>query len=150
VHEDKKRLVQIVIREGSSLPLDSAQGQVFLAHHSDRALMESLLSGLPLLERTDLELRVARTREQGLAINSRVTEGIRAIAAPVFDERMKIRATLALVGTLAEIPEEPDSVLAHALMDTAEHVSHDLGASVSPPSSASGQGASPPGQRDEK
>jgi DNA-binding IclR family transcriptional regulator len=68
-----------------------------------------------------------RVREYGVAVNSRVIEGIRAIAAPVFNEHGEIAATLALVGTVAAIPAAPDSGLARALKDVALEFSTGLG-----------------------
>lgn len=99
VDEDSTRLVHIAVRVGSALPQDSAQAQVF---------------------------RGELTRS-GVAVNSRVIEGVRAVAAPVYDERGQVVATLAFVGTTATIPEAPDSGHARALRETALELSARLG-----------------------
>lgn len=99
VEEDSTRLVHIAVRVGSALPQDSAQAQVF---------------------------RGELTRA-GVAVNSRVIEGVRAVAAPVYDERSQVVATLAFVGTTATIPEAPDSGHARALRETALELSARLG-----------------------
>ncbi len=127
VVEDGTRLVQIVVRLGSTLPLDSAQAQVFLAYMPDRTARERLLAPLSVLRRRELEERVAQVRREGIAINSRVIEGIRAIAAPVLDERGIITATMAFVGTVSAIPESSDSGLARALAEKASNLSRRLG-----------------------
>ena len=99
VEEDSTRLVHIAVRVGSALPSDSAQAQVFRGE-------------------------LARS---GVAVNSRVIEGVRAVAAPVYDERGQVVATLAFVGTIATIPEAADSGHARALRETALELSARLG-----------------------
>lgn len=99
VEEDSTRLVHIAVRVGSALPLDSAQAQVFRGEAG----------------------------RLGVAVNSRVIEGVRAIAAPVYDERSETVATLAFVGTTSGIPESGDSRHARALRETALELSVRLG-----------------------
>ena len=99
VEEDSTRLVHIAVRVGSALPDDSAQAQVFRGE-------------------------VGRF---GVAVNSRVIEGVRAVAAPVYDERGQVVATLAFVGTTATIPEEHGSAHARALREVALELSARLG-----------------------
>jgi DNA-binding IclR family transcriptional regulator len=57
-----------------------------------------------------------------------VAEGIRAVAAPVFDHEL-IAGTIAFVGTLSSVPADPDSGLAQALQNAAQRLSRDLGRS---------------------
>ena len=57
---------------------------------------------------------------------SRVQDGIRAIATPVFQEAELVGA-LALVGTTASIPDEPRSAGASALRKAARALSAELG-----------------------
>jgi DNA-binding IclR family transcriptional regulator len=109
VDDNTDRLVRINVRTGSRLPLDSAQGKVF------RAFL-----GEP--DGSDL----AEVRENGLAFNARIVEGIAALAAPVFQGDEPV-AAMALVGTTAAIPSEPDSALARRLRDTAAALSAELG-----------------------
>lgn len=127
VQEDVTRLVQIAVRVGSALPLDSAQAQVFLTYLQDQSLAARLLANVPERQRQELERQMETVRRYGVAVNSRVIEGIRAIAAPVFDEHGDIAATLALVGTVAAIPAAPDSGLAAALKEVALELSLGLG-----------------------
>lgn len=126
VREPLNKLVQIHIRLGALLPLDSAQGHVFLAHHPDQAMAGRLLAHLPDFHRRELERGIEEVRRSGVWINSRVAEGIRAVAVPVFDHEI-ICSTLALVGTLASIPADLDSGLVQALKATAQRLSEDLG-----------------------
>lgn len=127
VFEDADRLVHVSVREGSRLPLRAAQALVFLAHLSDRALVERLLDELPDLTRRQITDGMERARATGVAENDLVTQGIRAVAAPVFDSLGEVRATVALVGTSESIPAGPESASARALRATADQISHRLG-----------------------
>jgi len=55
-----------------------------------------------------------------------VAEGIRAVAAPVFDHEV-IVGTIAFVGTLSSVPADLNSGLAEALKQAAQKLSRDLG-----------------------
>jgi DNA-binding IclR family transcriptional regulator len=126
VREPQSKLVQLHIRLGATLPLDSAQGHLFLAFHSDRQRIQQLLNHFPEGQRREIERGMAEARKHGVFVNSRVAEGIRAVAAPVFDHEV-IAGTIAFVGTLSSVPADPDSGLAQALKDAAHRLSRDLG-----------------------
>ena len=109
VDDNTDRLVRINVRTGSRLPLDSAQGKIFVAF---------------LGETRDVD--ADRVRETGLAFNARIVEGIAALAAPVF-QGDEIVAAMALVGTTPAIRDERDSLLARRLRETAGALSAELG-----------------------
>jgi DNA-binding IclR family transcriptional regulator len=112
VEDNTTRLVRIVVRNGTRLPMSSAQGQVFAAHgFSDHPI--------------DDVRRESILRSQ-VAVNSEVVQGIRSVATPLYQEQGLI-ATLALVGTSAAIPSDPRAPLTRRLVDTANRVSADLG-----------------------
>lgn len=110
VHDNTSKLVRIIVATGSRLPLDSAQGQVFAA----------------FLDRQDSRPEMQRVREERLAENAAVVDGIAALASPVF-QGAEIIATLALVGTTASIDTEPSAPMARALRAAAETLSTELG-----------------------
>ena len=114
VEDNTDRIVRIVVRTGTRLPADSAQGKVHCAFNP-----EAGGSGMGPGE-------LAEIRARRVAVNSRVVEGIRAIAAPVFQDR-QLAATMALVGTAAAIPDDPASPLAAALLEAADVLSAELG-----------------------
>jgi DNA-binding IclR family transcriptional regulator len=126
VREPQAKLVQLHIRLGAMLPLDSAQGHLYLAFHPDRQRINQLLAHFPENQRREMERGMGEARKHGVFVNSRVAEGIRAVAAPVFDHEL-IAGTIAFVGTLSSIPADPDSGLAQALKTAAQRLSHDLG-----------------------
>jgi IclR family pca regulon transcriptional regulator len=109
VEDTVERLVRISVPTGTRLPLDSAQGKVFRAF---------------LHEAGDPELEVVRS--EGIAFNTRVFEGIAALAAPVF-QAGEIVATIALVGTTTAIEAGAESQMAGELRATAETLSLELG-----------------------
>jgi DNA-binding IclR family transcriptional regulator len=113
VDDNTDRLVRIVVRTGARLPrADSAQGKIFLAFGPDAGELEPG-------EREKIE----STR---VAVNSQVVEGIRAIATPIF-QGGEITAAMAIVGTIASVPEDPRSQAAQRLRAAAEALSAELG-----------------------
>lgn len=126
VREPQSKLVQLHIRLGAILPLDSAQGHLFLAFHPDRQRIRQILSHFPESQRREMERGIGDARKHGVFVNSRVAEGIRAVAAPVFDHEV-IAGTIAFVGTLSSIPAEPNSGLVEALKNAAQKLSCNLG-----------------------
>jgi DNA-binding IclR family transcriptional regulator len=114
VEDNTDRIVRIVVRTGSRLPVDSAQGKIHAAF-------------IPDIDDASLDPgELERIRADRVAVNSRVVEGIRAIAVPVFQNR-EMAAAMAVVGTVAAIPDEPRSPLAHMLLEAADVLSAELG-----------------------
>jgi len=111
VADNTDRVVHIVVRTGSRLARTSAQGKAFLAFggHGEE------------LAPKELE-RITRTR---VSVNTQ-RDGIRAIATPVFQDR-EVIATMAVVGTIANLPERETSPLAARLRAAAEQLSAELG-----------------------
>jgi DNA-binding IclR family transcriptional regulator len=113
VDDNTDRLVRIVVRTGARLPRsDSAQGKIFLAFGPDA----------DELAPREREL----IHETRIAVNSQVVEGIRAIATPVF-QGGEVAAAMALVGTIASLPDDPRSEAAVRLRAAAEALSAELG-----------------------
>jgi DNA-binding IclR family transcriptional regulator len=113
VADNTDRLVHIVVRTGSRLErTESAQGKVFLAFTGQ---------GEELQPR-ELE-RILATR---VAVNTQTHDGIRAVATPVFQDRAVI-ATMAVVGTIANLPESDGSKLARRLCEAADLLTAELG-----------------------
>lgn len=132
VDDRTDRIVRLVVQNGTRLPLTSSQGKVFLAFQDGAERAGSGVS------REELE----SVRRHGIAVNSQVVQGVRAIAAPVFQDR-EITATLAIVGTTSSIAVEPESAQARAVRDVAERLSAELGFIRSEISTRTDEGASP-------
>jgi DNA-binding IclR family transcriptional regulator len=122
VADNTDRVVHIVVRTGSRLHRsESAQGKVFLAFGGRQ-------DGVDARELR----RVLRSR---IAVNTQTRDGIRAVATPIFQNREAI-ATMAVVGTIANLPEHESSPLALRLRETAERLSAELGSLVDERSTA--------------
>ena len=116
VDDNTDRLVRIIVRTGARLPRStSAQGKVFLAFGPNG-------DELSAVERSEIH-------EHRVAVNSQVVDGIRAIATPVF-QGDELIAAMAVVGTSASVPDQPDSTVAKQLRTAAEALSAELGFSI--------------------
>jgi DNA-binding IclR family transcriptional regulator len=112
VADNTDRVVHIVVRTGSRLHRsESAQGKVFRAFSGQGKALDPR------------ELR--RIVASQIAVNTQ-KDGIRAVATPVFQDR-EVIAAMAVVGTIANLPERDDSKLALRLRQTAEQLSGELG-----------------------
>jgi DNA-binding IclR family transcriptional regulator len=123
--EPPNKLVQVLVRTGSQLPIDAAQTRVFLAFMQDRALVERLVSLSPY-GREQIDEEVSKTRQEGILVVNRVVEGLRTMAIPIFDGRSVV-ASLALIGTTSAIPEDTRGGLAQALIGAGERLSRQVG-----------------------
>ncbi len=124
VDDNTRRIARIVVRTGTRLPPSSAQGKVFAAFGPPAP--ESPADGVPVSGGAATPAERRRIRETRVAVNSRVQDGIRAIATPVF-QHTELVAAMALVGTSASISEDPESAMARRLRAAAEDLSADLG-----------------------
>jgi DNA-binding IclR family transcriptional regulator len=112
VADNTDRVVHIIVRTGSRLArAESAQGKIFLAFSG----------GGEELDQRELQ-RILRSH---IAVNTQ-RDGIRAVATPIFQDRDVI-ATMAVVGTIANLPDRDASPLALRLRETAEQLSGELG-----------------------
>ena len=113
VDDNTDRLVRIIVRTGARLPrTSSAQGKIFLAFGGESSELD--------------ESERASILEHRVAVNSQVVDGIRAIATPVF-QGDEIAAAMAVVGTIASLPEDPGGEIARHLRAAAEQLSAALG-----------------------
>jgi DNA-binding IclR family transcriptional regulator len=127
--------IEIGVRPGSELSFHaSAQGRVLLAYAPAR-LRARVLAG-PLerfTARTETDPRqieglLAGIAEAGFAAApERVLLGINAVAAPVFDADDACVASVAVVGSIQHLPDDPPPALVAALMRTAAQISRRLG-----------------------
>lgn len=127
VHEPSDRLVNVNVRIGSPLPLESAQSLVFLAFLADHSIEQRLLMQLPEVRRREINDRLQDIRRDGYVVSAAVMQGIRAIAVPIFEGTGKVCATVAIIDTTSALPETPPSGLVGALVNTAERLSRELG-----------------------
>jgi DNA-binding IclR family transcriptional regulator len=129
--DNTDHIIRISVRTGSRLDLTtSAQGRVFCAY-----LPEEDVPNLRRLVRRDPDLQheLDEIRAHGLSVNSPAVNGVRTIAAPIF-EGERISGAMAVVGTTVSIPDDVGSPMAKALWETANALSQRLGNSGVHPS----------------
>jgi len=116
--------IRISVRAGARLdPLNSAQGRVFCTY-----LGQEEVPGLSraLKRNPELAAELEAIREHGLSLNSPEVNGVRTIAAPIF-EGETIVATMAVVGTAVSVSAELSDPVAQALLETTRSLSQWLG-----------------------
>jgi DNA-binding IclR family transcriptional regulator len=112
------------VRTGSRLDLtNSAQGRVFCAF-----LPSQQVPDLTKLLRKSPELRneLESIRAHGVSVNSPAINGVRTIAAPIW-EGSSLIAAMAIVGTTVSVPDDVASPMANALIATTRALSQRLG-----------------------
>ncbi|QWF23237.1 IclR family transcriptional regulator [Nocardioides sp. LMS-CY] len=123
--DNTARSIRISVSVGARLdPLHSAQGRVFSSF-----LSPEQVPGLARALRREPELiaELETIRERGgLSLNSPDVNGLRTIAAPIF-EGSAITATMAIVGTATSVPDELTHPMAQALVETTRELSSGLG-----------------------
>jgi DNA-binding IclR family transcriptional regulator len=125
VQEDVSRALVVTVHPGTQLDASAAQMIVHLAHQSDPHAIDRIAAGLSNAERSELEAAVYAARRNGYAIVDH-SDGLLALAAPVFDEH-GIAATVALLGAESAENFAPDSPKLKNLLDTADALSAELG-----------------------
>ena len=124
VDDNTDRTIRISVRPGARLSLtSSAQGRVFCAF-----LPTDDVEGLAALLKKSADLRneLESIRAAGISLNSPVVNGVRTLAAPVFQDS-RIIATMAIVGTTASISERVGSPVARALLRASQSLTATLG-----------------------
>uniref|UniRef100_UPI0015F11865 IclR family transcriptional regulator n=1 Tax=Pseudonocardia pini TaxID=2758030 RepID=UPI0015F11865 len=106
VHDEQSRFIRISVAVGSTLPITTAQGLVFLAHLSDRRALDRALAGVSPAVRESLLGHREAIRHTGFALSDASGDGLRGIAAPIFGVDGGLTATLALIGTINRMPED--------------------------------------------
>lgn len=134
--EVPESLIQVLVRIGSALPLNSAQMRVFLGFLDEPRTVERLLALVPE-RRKEIEADMRRATSTGLVIYSGYVVGLSTIAVPVFNAR-GITATLAVIGTDASVLGEAQGPLVDRLHHTARELSNQLGFVGDYPGTAAG------------
>lgn len=131
--EESSRPVFMNVRVGSTLPLlKSAVGLIFAAYlpaHEVAALFAQESRGpsrsgkVPTLEALRRETR----RHTIGAVDGDLVPGVTALAAPIFDHRGRIAASIALLGGAGHLTANTNSDAAKLLQKTAAAISRRLG-----------------------
>jgi DNA-binding IclR family transcriptional regulator len=123
-NDSTDRIARVTVRLGARLsPTASAQGRVFCAYLSPEEL--------PLLSRElradpELALEIATIRESEVSVKSPIVNGLRTIAAPVFQDGQVV-AALAVIAASTSVPADDDAIQLRELTSTARKISAALG-----------------------
>jgi IclR family transcriptional regulator, KDG regulon repressor len=113
----------------------SAAGKAFLAFLPTSA-QDDLIARLVLTQHTRntietpqaLRSELARVRRQHFSLDDEeVEEGVRCVAAPIFDFKARVIATLSVAGPVFRITSDRVPKLARIVADAAEGLSNELG-----------------------
>lgn len=122
--DNTDHLIRISVRTGSRLDLTtSAQGRVFCAFLPDDQIPNL---GKLMRRSPGLPKELESIRAHNLSVNSPAINGVRTIAAPIFEGPMVI-AAMAIVGTAVSVPEDVSSPMAKNLLETTRALSKRLG-----------------------
>jgi DNA-binding IclR family transcriptional regulator len=142
--EESSRPVFMNVRVGSTLPLlRTAVGRVFAAYHSTEAVRSLIAKERRAFGRQNggdasIEGMLALTRRVALGIvGGDLVPGVTALAAPVFDHRARVVASIALLGGPEHLEPRADSAPARLLKEAAAAISERLGYQPSGPRNGS-------------
>lgn len=131
--EESSRPVFMNVRVGSTLPLlRSAVGLVFAAYRVDGEMRGLIAKERRALGRTraggTTEERLTRVRRFGMGVvDGDLVPGVTALAAPIFDHRARIVASIALLGGPEHLEARANSTAARLLKSAAAEISERLG-----------------------
>jgi len=122
-------------RVGSTYPVHcTAGGKIYLAFENDD--LDTLLANGPLerytkhtlTRRDELAREIKKIREQGwTGVPNESGIGINAIAAPIFNQDGRLEASIALLGSVEQIPANPPRDIIASLVGAADRISRNLG-----------------------
>ncbi|MCU1295632.1 MAG: hypothetical protein JWP08_4482 [Bryobacterales bacterium] len=124
--EPPGRPVNMTVRIGSALLVDSAQGICFLTYLDDEATTARALRTTEH-KRDSVLAGINETRKRGYSFSGTVVPGVGAIAAAVFGSTGSIVATVAIVAALETLHGPRLDVMAQSMRATAAAVSRQLG-----------------------
>lgn len=132
-----RQIVGVVLGMGSRLPAHCvSMGKAVLANLPPEELHQQLdkvelkpCTPNTLIDRDAFETEIARVREQGYATNDEELEmGLRAVAAPIWDNSRQVVAAINISGSTSNISREKMvGELAQAVLHTAAQISQALG-----------------------
>lgn len=125
--EPRGKAVNMTVRIGAPLQVDSAQGVAFLANLRDERAVQRALSRASDDQRMRVPALVEEARQRGYATSGTVLPGVAAIAAPAFEGSGDIVATIALVAASEVLAGPRLEELAAELRATAARLSAQLG-----------------------
>ena len=123
-----RQMIRIAADVGQRIHWPASALGCAIAASSELATTRTLLAGIPMLQRAELEGALELARGRGYFVQPRIdAEGVTAIAAPIVDYRGVAVAAIGLVGPGFRLQEERLHALAPPLMEAARRLSHNAG-----------------------
>lgn len=129
-------VVSIMSEVGIRLPMHcSGLGKVLLAQKNQSELKQYVLrKGLPTLTKKTittfdkLEKELERVREKGYATdNGEITDGLRCIAAPIWDGSGQVKYAISVSGPILNMGEDRFEYIVKEVKQAAEEISYSMG-----------------------
>ena len=133
---ESRKIVRVSVRRGSSVPLHAgAPEKVLLAYQGDvfvdamvKKVGLSKLSDNTITDPGELKKELRRIRQEGIAFSdSEVESSARSFAAPIFDHRGGVVASIGVNGPMERIKGVNAANLIDLVKKTALEISRDLG-----------------------
>ncbi len=128
--EESKKPINLNIRPGTLVKLTTtATGRIFTAYLPEEKTRNMIQKELEenLIEQSTLESIIAFVKKEKYAYTSEYLSGISAIAAPVFDYKKELIASIYIVGVTEALDISKDSTAVKELLITARELSEQLG-----------------------
>jgi len=132
---DSNKTIRMYSQIGRIAPLHaSAVGKAILAYSDDKFIKEVLKKGLEkftpntIIEPDKLLQHLKKIREQGFSIDDEENEeGIRCVAAPVFDYRGKVIGAISVSGPTVTVTQKKLKQISESVIECAKKISHRMG-----------------------
>lgn len=131
---------QMRSRVGERMPLHSTGiGKAILAFSGEAELAEVIAAGLErrtantILDSEELRIEMQRIRVRGHSTDVEENEeGVRCVAAPIFDHRLSVVAAISIAGPVFRFTESRMAELGSQVVTAAQEISRRLGYTASP------------------
>lgn len=133
---ESSQMMRIVSEIGTRLPMHcSGLGKALLAHKPPEEVKRILkrrgmraMTARTITTPQALEAELVRIRRQGYAIDDReIMEGLRCIAAPIFDRDGNVRYAVSVSGIVSSISGERFERILAGVLKAAEDISYSMG-----------------------
>lgn len=128
--EESKKPINLNIRPGTLVELTTtATGRIFTAYLPEEKTRNIIQKELEenLIDQLKLESIIEFVKKEKYAYTSEYLSGISAIAAPIFDYKKELIASLYIVGLTEQLDISKDSNAVSELLKTARELSEQLG-----------------------
>ena len=132
--EESKKPINVNVRAGSLVHLTTtATGHIFTAFLPEEKTRNIIQKEIEdnQIKQSELELIISFVKKEKYSYTTSYLSGITAIAAPVFDYKKELVASICIVGVTEGMDISKDSIVIRELLKNAQELSEQLGYSRS-------------------